>query len=116
MIKAGELRHRITLLEPVVTRDDIGAYIYSYEEFTTIWAKISPVNTLIKEENRTQKPLITHQITCRGIDTGEVNTKWRISFNSRTFAVTSVLLVDEINDERLIEAVELQATTISQGS
>jgi SPP1 family predicted phage head-tail adaptor len=46
MMKSGDLRHRITLQNPVRTQNtSTGAITLSWEDVVTVWASIKPLST-----------------------------------------------------------------------
>lgn len=44
MRKAGKLRHRITIEQPVTTRDGIGGVVRGWATFMTVWAEVVPLS------------------------------------------------------------------------
>lgn len=43
-IKAGQLRHRITLQVSTTTRDDYGGTIQTWADVATVWASVDPLS------------------------------------------------------------------------
>jgi len=43
-VKAGDLRHRITIQEQTTTRDTTGAEVVVWVDRTTVWAAVEPLN------------------------------------------------------------------------
>lgn len=105
MIRAGELRHRITIQQP----DDSAAAWggeRTWHTYVTVWAKITPkrgrYNT--SEDIRKDEAEVTHEITIRYIR--GLNPSMRATFEGRIFKFRAPINVDEKNRGIIINAIE----------
>jgi SPP1 family predicted phage head-tail adaptor len=104
-MKAGKLRHKITIQKTTQTADSIGGIIDSWSTFATVWAHIEPLKgkeTLQGEQISTDLFL---RITIRYLS--GLTAKMRISWNSRTFDIKSISNLDERNREMELLCVEV---------
>ena len=94
-MRAGRLRHRITIQSVGSTYDDYGDLSDSWSTLATVWAGIKPLTG--KEENIAEElsGVITHSIVVR-YRTG-VTANNRIQFGSRVFQIESLRNWDERN-------------------
>lgn len=104
-MRAGELRHRITIQQ----NDESGAAwngTDSYTTFATVWAKIEPVSgeTSLDRQTAKEQSEVTHIFTIRYLS--GMNTGKRIYFDSRYFTPLSVHNIDERDYKMEIEARE----------
>lgn len=133
-MRIGPLRHRVKIQTPVITRDDCGGAIETWEDFaapasgvytdpaiagaetdsgttgvlttltSTFYASIEP---LIGREYMAAKQMqadVTHKIRMRYIP--GLTTTMRIVFGTRVFEIESILNVQERNRELVIMATE----------
>ena len=94
-MRAGELRHRIEIKEPVETRDSYGSVTISWQTLDTVWAAMWPLK--VKEYvglGQTQSEL-THRVRIRFRD--DVTTKMRLEFKERTMSIVQIINPDERN-------------------
>lgn len=93
MTSIGRMRYRVALQSPTNTRDAGGGVSQSYKTINTIWADIVPQkgSETYRQGKTTEK--ITHKITIRKLP--NVNTRNRISYDSRLFAIKNVINLDE---------------------
>lgn len=93
---SGELRHRIVIQTLTQSSDSIGGYTTSWSTFATVWASLEPRlgNELFRGERLEDH--ITH--ICKIRYYAGVLPKMRISFDSRTFQIKSVIREGEIKE------------------
>lgn len=104
-MRAGPLRHQIVIEQTTETRDTSGGVIDTWSTFATVWASVSP---LIGREYMAAKQVsadVTHKIRMRYLS--GVTPKMRVSWDSRTFDIGSILNVDERDIEMVIMATEI---------
>lgn len=88
MLQIGELRHRITILEPAVTgRTKAGEEIKDPQEFKSVWASVEPLvgNQFIAAQQAGSEISVkirTHFFT--GVKAG-----WLVKYGERTFEIVS---------------------------
>lgn len=88
-MKIGKMRYRIKIQYPCGTVDDYGNSLDSWENLTTVWADIVPINgreylTASQATSETQ-----YKIYIRYID--GVNAKMRIIHNEQVYEILAVL-------------------------
>lgn len=104
-MRAGRLRHRITIEKP----DDAAASwngAQTWSTYATVWARLEPTrgSERTSQETGKIKAEITVKITMRYIR--GVLPSMRFSFEGRYFYPTSILNIEERNQELQIEAYE----------
>jgi SPP1 family predicted phage head-tail adaptor len=97
-VRAGELRHLITLQTPsTAAPDGDGGFTNTWTDLATVWASIVPATArdLERVVAGTVQSSATHLVTIRYL--AGVTTKTRVVFGSRLFSVTGVQNTDERN-------------------
>lgn len=103
-MRAGRLRHRVTIQRPHETRDVQGGVTRTWLDVGTAWASIEPLSgreaTIVHQVDSR----ITHRVNMRYYS-GLVATD-RLSLSGRTFGIVSVRNVDEMDREHEVMAQE----------
>lgn len=93
-MKAGKLRHRITLQAQSATQDAFGGQANTWTDVATVWAEIITLEgrellaaQAVHNESR-------YKIRIRGI-AGGVNPAWRVKFGSRYFNILNAMNAEE---------------------
>jgi SPP1 family predicted phage head-tail adaptor len=97
-VRAGELRHLITLQTPsTAAPDGDGGFTNTWTDLATVWASIVPATArdLERVVAGTVQSSATHLVTIRYL--AGVTTKTRVVFGSRLLSVTGVQNTDERN-------------------
>ena len=93
-MRAGRLRHRITIQEPKETRSADGSMAVTWEDVGRVWASVSPIRADERIRGNMLESEVSHRISMRYRD--DINTKYRIVFGTtRYFNIDSVLSPDE---------------------
>lgn len=103
-LRAGDLRHRVTIKTPGMVENEAGEEVPGYVEFKKAWASIKPITGREYQENEKDSNEITHRIRIR-YTTG-LTEKMRIVFGIRKFDIESIINVEELNRELLIKCIE----------
>ena len=85
-MRAGELRHRITIQKPDDAASSWGGD-RSWHTYATVWASIRPISGSERISLRQDIGEITHIIRCRYIQ--GVTPAMRISFQGKTYSIES---------------------------
>lgn len=97
MTKIGSLRHRIALQQVANAIDAGGGNARTWTTTKTVWGFVRPLTGREQLHADQLRDSVTHRITIR-YDSGAIPTPlWRVSYDSRTFNIRSVLDVDERN-------------------
>jgi SPP1 family predicted phage head-tail adaptor len=96
---AGELRHRLTLEEPVETPDGAGGVTRGYATLTTLWAAVTPVSARGSVEAQSLAAEVTHRIVIRAGP--QLTTRHRLREGTRIFRI--VALRDRDGSGRFVE-------------
>lgn len=94
-MRAGELRHLITIQQRSVSRDEFGAESEAWGTFSQVWAKVQPLSGQELEHGQAMHSDTTHKVTIRHLS--GVTTEMRIVHDSRTLEILSVVNRDERN-------------------
>ncbi len=103
-MRAGKLRHWITIQTRTDTMDSYGEPIPAWTIFDQVWASIEPITGreyFASKETRSQS---THRIRIRY--RSGITTKMRISWDSRLFDIESILNTEERDRELVLMCVE----------
>lgn len=107
-MRAGTLRHQVTVQSyGVASANDYGELVPNYSTGTVRWASIEPLSGVERERAMGVVGEVTHRITIRSHGLDECKAEDRITFDSRTFNVVSVLNPEELGERLEILAREL---------
>ncbi|MGE4297035.1 MAG: phage head closure protein [Desulfovibrionaceae bacterium] len=106
-MRAGRLRHTVTIEHTVSTQNAYGEMVPAWEAFATRRAAVRPLAGREYFAASGEGAEVTHEIRLRYLD--GVTTAMRIVFNTRHFDIQSVINVNERGHELIIMAVETVA-------
>lgn len=95
-MEAGELRHRITLLNPADELDGTGQPA-SYSDWATVWAAVNPLSGRDLFAAQQLQSEVTHRVKIRY--RAGVNSAMRVRFGTRIFEIDSVIDPEERHEE-----------------
>jgi len=104
MMRAGPLRCRVTIEEPVETQGADGAILTAWETFATTWASVEPLIGKEYFAQQREQATVSHKIRMRHI--AGITHKMRIAWGTRLFEIESVLNVGERNREIVLMCSE----------
>jgi len=93
MMRAGLLRHRITIEQVTETQSGFGGIVKTWATFAKKWASIMPLRSKEKFEAQQMFAQASHKVRLRYVS--GVVPKMRITFGSRTFDIQDVLNLNE---------------------
>lgn len=99
-MRAGKLRHRLTLQSPTGAVDaTFGGQTHAYTDTATVWGSVEPAVLMGREQFAAAQlqAELTHRITIRY--RAGVTPKMRVSWDSRTFDIEQVVNVEERDRE-----------------
>ena len=106
-MRAGNLRHQITLQSPQTTRDSVGEQTLAFTTVATVPAEVSPISGREQFLAAQRQASTTHLVTIRySPDVASLNATWRVLFGTRVFSIDAP---PRNIDERNI-MLELQCT------
>ncbi len=98
-MRAGDLRHRITIERPSSTVDDFGQPIPGgWQEVASVWANIKPVSGREKLRAGAVESTLSHTVLVRyqsGLLPSASADAWRINYGGRLLAIHAAMVVDE---------------------
>lgn len=103
-MQAGKLRHRLTIEQPVVTRDLDGGQLVTMRPVRTVWASVVPVRMTEAMVAGQVAARGTHKITLRYVET--LPPSYQLRMGARIFEITEVQNCDERNRQLDILAIE----------
>lgn len=103
-MRAGELRHCISIEKPNITQGDYGEPVTSWSNFAKIRALVEPLRGREFFDSQKFNEETTHRIKIRYLS--GLNSEMRIKFNERYFNILSVLNINEQNKEMHLMCVE----------
>ena len=92
-MKAGDLRHRITIQQRTLTPDGLGGHTETWSELATVWAAVWPVSAKERIAGSQVQAETTHRVRIRYLE--GVLPQMRILFGSRLFEIDSIINTDE---------------------
>jgi len=104
-VRAGKLRHRVTIRESTETRGDTGQITLTWSDLRTVWASVEPLRAqelLVAQQTEAQ---VTHRVRMRYWS--DVTPQKQLVHDGRTFQIASVLNKDERNNELELICVEI---------
>lgn len=97
-MRAGRLRHRVTIQEFVkLSEDGIGGSINEWINVATVWARVIPLNGRELVIAQQIMPETTHRVEMRY--KGGLNSKMRLLHRGRVLDNISIKNIDELNKE-----------------
>lgn len=99
-IGAGQLKHRVRIQQPTVTKDALGAPTQAWTDLATVWADIQPLSGREARIADRIAAEVSHQITVRyrpELDDPKAVAQLRVLYRSRVFAIQAALNDDEAN-------------------
>jgi SPP1 family predicted phage head-tail adaptor len=94
-MRAGQLRHRVTLESPVASLDAYRQESRSWATVGTYWAFVRSPEGREAVIARQLRADVTHVVTMRYLGSTTLNAECRLVFRGRTLNILSVLNVDE---------------------
>lgn len=109
-MKAGELRHRVTIQEYVADRDDFGGEVKIWVDLATVWAAIEPAGGDEGFQTAADQNLARRQTKIRirqrdGLD----QAKLRLVFGERIFDVQAVEIDPTLKRQMILTCEEMNA-------
>lgn len=97
-VSAGQLKHRVRIQQPTITKDALGAPTRAWSDVASVWAEIAPISGREARFADRIDSEVSHQITVRYrsifADPRAVATM-RVLFRGRVFAIHAALNEDE---------------------
>jgi SPP1 family predicted phage head-tail adaptor len=104
MIRAGELRQRVTIQTAAAGTDARWGTVEDWQDVDTVWAKVVPRAATEVTDAKGQQSTVTHDVTMRYRP--DVTSKARLVWQGRTLEIVGVVDVDARKRELSIEATE----------
>ena len=104
-MKAGKLRHRVTLQKNIGQKNEIGEVIAHWQDYATVAAEVKPLSGRAFFDAQQVNKEITVQIRIRYL--AGVLSEHRLVFNSQVLEVVFAQNVEERNREWLLMCKEL---------
>lgn len=98
-MRAGELRHRITIQESVQTRDTDGAVLDTWGNVATVWAAVEPQSGSEQFVQNEDQVLASRLTRFRIRKRAGLNTKMRVVFGGQVFDLRQIIHVEANNRE-----------------
>lgn len=108
-LSAGNLKHRVCIQQPVLTKDALGAPTETWADFAKVWADIKPLSGREARIADRVASELTHQITIRyrpDLNDPQSVTRMRVLFRERVFSIYSARNDDEANVAIILLASE----------
>ena len=96
-MRAGPMRHRVTLQQPVVALDSYGEPVATWTTVDEVWAKVAPLAGREFVQVQGTQAEVTTRVVMRY--RSDLEPKWRLVYTSHTYDVQAVINVGELNRE-----------------
>lgn len=107
-MRAGKLRHQITIQNPVETQGATGEMSVVWSEFATVWASVEPLRGREFWAAKEQQAQVDTRIRIRYLE--GVTPKMQVLFGTRTYLIYAVIDPEERNIEMQLMCQEVVAT------
>lgn len=104
-MRAGKLRHSITIQQQSTTQDSYGQQVETWTNVATVWASVEPLRGKEYFESKQEKAEVTTKITMRYRD--GILPKMRVVFGSKTYDIQDVINLEERDRELHLMCLEL---------
>lgn len=104
-MRAGKLRHRITIQEVIETKSASGAPIHTWRDWADVWASVEPLRGREFFASKQIQAEVSTRIRIRYLE--GVTPKMQVLFNSKTYLIDSVINPEERNREMQLMCREL---------
>ena len=100
-VRAGRLRHRVTIQQRSQSLNDYGEPSNSFSTLAEVWAAIEPTggDERVEMQSTSRQQHTTHRVTIRHL--ANVDATCQVIYGSRVLGIVSVMNPDE-KDEHLI--------------
>lgn len=88
-MRAGKLRHRVSIYYPEETQDATGSMVQNWLEFATVWASVEPLRGREMWAAREKEARIDVRIRMRYID--GITAKMIVILGSHTYQIVSII-------------------------
>ena len=108
-MRAGALRHQITIEEATETQDDDGHNIQTWSTFATVWGEfvVMKGSVGVGDENiQGDRPIAESNQQLRIRHLSGLTPKMRVSFDSRNFNIRSIVNTGERGREMMLRVTE----------
>jgi SPP1 family predicted phage head-tail adaptor len=92
-VRAGQLRHRVTIQEPDPTQDEYGEAVPTWSDMATVWAAVEPLQGREFLEAQRVGAEVTTRIRIRYRD--GIVAEMRVSWGDHTYDIEAVIHVEE---------------------
>ena len=106
-MRAGKLRHRITIEERLETQEATGEPVWEWVPFADVWASIEPISGREFFAAQQVQSTVSTRIRIRHLE--GVTQKMRVNYNGRYYAIEAVIRVMERDREIHLMCVERDA-------
>ncbi|SDY84663.1 phage head closure protein [Thermoactinomyces sp. DSM 45892] len=89
MLNVNDLRHRIRILDRVITRDDEGSPIEDWTTKVTLWAEVNPLSG--REYYQAAAVQSENDVKIRIRYRADISTDMRVQFNQKLYDIQSVV-------------------------
>lgn len=96
-MRSGNLKHKIIIQSSTVTKDDYGAEVSTWEDFTTVYSSIEPLRGQELFASQQTYNKVISKIRLRYI--AGIKTDMRVNYNGRLFDIEAIINIRELNKE-----------------
>jgi SPP1 family predicted phage head-tail adaptor len=105
-MRAGRLRHRVSIQSRSTTEGSLGQVVESWTDTAEVSAEVKPLQGRELERGKQISAEVTHMVTIRGQGVS-VTAKQRLRFGVRIFNIAAVLNPEERSIELNIACIEV---------
>lgn len=105
-MRAGELKHRITVQKPVHTRSSFNELVTTYSDVATVWAAIEWESGRRFLEAKQLNSEVQGVVRIRY--RSDIKATWRIQYGTRYLTIISIANIKESDTELQLNCKEVQ--------
>lgn len=105
-MRAGELRHRITIQQQVKGRDTDGGVIVIWSNLATVWAAVEPLSGAERQVENSDQLLASRLTQFKIRKRDGLDTTMRIIFSGQTFDLQQIIHVETRNRQMHLVGLE----------
>lgn len=103
-MRAGELRHPLTIQNRSTTRDDTGQELETWSDVATVWGRVEPLSGSEQKHGAGIEAETTHRVTLRYTTLYAAD---RLKFGVRVLQIINILNTDERSIELIVMCKEV---------
>jgi SPP1 family predicted phage head-tail adaptor len=90
-MRAGRLRERVTLQQPVTTQDGYGQDVETWADVASLWAGVEPLRGREYHEAQQHTNDVTVRVVIRRPPSIDIRPTWRVVHGATTYQIEAII-------------------------